>query len=102
MPTLNDKLNGIVANTKQLIQLCEVLKAENTVLKAELSQLNLDYQRNLSDNKTLNEKLKALAVARTFESTEKSDDLINEKKLDTKRKINDFVQEIEKCIELLR
>lgn len=102
MPTLNDKLEGIVAKTKQVIHLCEVLKAENSALKSELHQLKMDYQHRMDDNKSLNEKLKALAVARTLESKEDSNDLINEKKLDTKRKINDFVQEIEKCIELLR
>ncbi len=45
--------------------------------------------------KELDEKLRAVKFARSFSET-------NEKTLDIKQKINEFVQEIDKCIVLLK
>jgi regulator of replication initiation timing len=103
MATLADKLSGIVTDTKQLVQLCGALKSENAQIKMEVEQLRLLVQSTSLENQQLAEKLKAIAVARTFEgSGEVGETVINEKILDTKRKINDFVREIDKCIELLK
>jgi predicted KAP-like P-loop ATPase len=51
----------------------------------------------VSKDKTeeLEQKLKVLKVAKSFSET-------NEKTLDIKQKINEFVQEIDKCIVLLK
>jgi hypothetical protein len=46
--------------------------------------------------------MKAMAVARSLDSSEAENGAINEKILDTKQKINDFVREIDKCISLLK
>jgi len=50
----------------------------------------------------MEEQMKAMAVARSLDSSEADKDAINEKILDTKQKINDFVREIDKCISLLK
>jgi hypothetical protein len=50
----------------------------------------------------LEEKLKAVAVAKSLEDANIDKEAINEKILDTKQKINDFVREIDRCINLLK
>lgn len=103
MATLADKLSGIVTNTRQLVQVCVDLKSENAQIKSELEKLRSMVQSTALSNHQLEEKLKAITVARTFEGVgEGGETVINEKILDTKRKINDFVREIDKCIELLK
>jgi len=46
-------------------------------------------------NKELDEKLRAVKLAKSFSET-------NEKSIDIKQKINEFVQEIDKCIVILK
>ncbi|MDQ1151372.1 MULTISPECIES: hypothetical protein [Sphingobacterium] len=101
MATLSSQMNLIVEKTKNLIQLCEVLQEENDLLKLEVQSLKVAFDASNDKSKQLEEKVKALAVARTLDS-ETDKDAINEKILDTKQKINDFVREIDKCISLLK
>ncbi len=101
MATLSSQMNLIVEKTKNLIQLCEVLQEENDLLKLEVQSLKVAFDASNDKSKQLEEKVKALAVARTFDS-ETDKEAINEKILDTKQKINDFVREIDKCISLLK
>jgi hypothetical protein len=101
MATLSSQMNLIVEKTKNLIQLCEVLQEENDLLKLEVQSLKVAFDASSDKSKQLEEKVKALAVARTLDS-ETDKEAINEKILDTKQKINDFVREIDKCISLLK
>jgi hypothetical protein len=50
----------------------------------------------------LEEKLKVLKLARSLEGAQVGVTGINEKTLDIKQKISDFVREIDKCIVLLK
>lgn len=102
MSSVAGKLNGIVRNTGRVLELCTKLQQENDGLKLENQSLNVALETSLEKNKQLEERLKALTVARTLELTDQENETINEKTLDTKRKINDFVREIDRCIELLR
>ncbi|MCS4225614.1 hypothetical protein [Sphingobacterium sp. BIGb0165] len=101
MATLSSQMNLIVEKTKNLIQMCEVLQEENDLLKLEVQSLKVAFDASNDKSKQLEEKVKALAVARTLDS-ETDKEAINEKTLDTKQKINDFVREIDKCISLLK
>ncbi|GAA4181522.1 hypothetical protein OHD16_09190 [Sphingobacterium sp. ML3W] len=101
MATLSSQMNLIVEKTKNLIQMCEVLQEENDLLKLEVQSLKVAFDASNDKSKQLEEKVKALAVARTLDS-ETDKEAINEKILDTKQKINDFVREIDKCISLLK
>lgn len=101
MATLSSQMNLIVEKTKNLIQMCEVLQEENDLLKLEVQSLKVAFDASNDKSKQLEEKVKALAVARTLDpDTDK--ETIDEKILDTKQKINDFVREIDKCISLLK
>ncbi|UIR54571.1 hypothetical protein LZQ00_09825 [Sphingobacterium sp. SRCM116780] len=102
MATLSSQMNIIVEKTKNLIQMCEVLQEENDLLKLEVQSLQVAFNTSSDKNKQLEEQMKAMAVARTLDNSEADKDAINEKILDTKQKINDFVREIDKCISLLK
>lgn len=85
-----------------MLDLCETLQAENDMLKLEVQSLKVAVETGVEKNKQLEEKVKALAVARSLDETTVSEVGINEKILDTKQKIDDFVREIDKCIGLLK
>ena len=90
-----EQLNRIVDRTERLIELCAALQEENDLLKLESEALTVALDTSKNKTKELEEKLRALKMARSFSET-------NEKSLDIKQKINDFVQEIDKCIVLLK
>ncbi|SFS34245.1 hypothetical protein [Sphingobacterium wenxiniae] len=102
MATLSSQMNIIVEKTRNLIQLCEALQEENDLLKLEVQSLQVAFETSSAKVQQLEEKLKALAVAKSLEESDVDREAINEKILDTKQKINDFVREIDKCIGLLK
>lgn len=102
MATLSSQMNVIVEKTKNLIQMCEALQEENDLLKLEVQSIQVAFQTSTDKVKLAEEKLKAMAVAKSLEESDVDKHAINEKILDTKQKINDFVREIDKCIGLLK
>ena len=92
---LAEQLNSIVERTERLIELCAALQEENDLLKLENQSLSVALDASREKTKVLDEKLRALKMAKSFSET-------NEKSLDIKQKINEFVQEIDKCIVLLK
>ena len=90
-----DQLNKVLEKTERLIELCEALQEENDLLKLESEALSVALEASKNKTKEVEEKLRALKMARSFSET-------NEKSLDIKQKINEFVQEIDKCIVLLK
>lgn len=102
MSTVSAQLDNIVEKTAKLIELCLSLQEENDMLKLENQSIKVAFEACKGKNKDLEEKLKALTVARSLEGTEVKSEGLNEKTLDIKQKINDFVREIDKCIELLK
>jgi len=95
-------MNIIVEKTRNLIQLCDALQEENDLLKLEVQSLQVAFQTSTDKVHQLEEKLKAMAVAKTLDESDVDRSAINEKILDTKQKINDFVREIDRCIGLLK
>jgi len=90
-----EQLNKIVERTERLIELCGALQEENDLLKLESEALTVALNTSKNMTKELEEKLRVLKMAKSFSET-------NEKSLDIKQKINEFVQEIDKCIVLLK
>jgi hypothetical protein len=93
--SLAEQLTKIVERTERLIELCAALQEENDLLKLESEALSVALDASKNKTKDLDEKLRALKMAKSFSET-------NEKSLDIKQKINEFVQEIDKCIVLLK
>ncbi|MDT3404508.1 hypothetical protein [Mucilaginibacter terrae] len=95
MPSVTDQLSIVVEKTERLIALCGALQEENDLLKLENQSLNTALDVSKEKTKELEEKLRVLKLAKSFSET-------NEKSLDIKQKINEFVREIDKCIVLLK
>jgi hypothetical protein len=93
--SIAEQLTTIVDRTERLIQLVAALQEENDLLKLESEALTVALNASKNKTKELDEKLRALKMAKSFSET-------NEKSLDIKQKINEFVQEIDKCIVLLK
>lgn len=102
MSSLSTQMNGIVEKTKKLIQLCEVLQEENDLLRLELQSVQVAFDTSKDKIEQLEEKIKVMAVAKSLEEADIDKEAINEKILDTKQKINEFVREIDRCINLLK
>ncbi|MBE9585395.1 hypothetical protein IM792_13140 [Mucilaginibacter sp. JRF] len=95
MPQLGEQLNAIIDKTERLMELCAALQEENDLMRLENQSLSVALTTSKNKTAELEEKLRVLKVAKSFSET-------NEKSLDIKQKINDFVQEIDKCIVLLK
>ena len=95
MPSVTDQLSIVVEKTERLIALCGALQEENDLLKLENQSLSAALNVSKDKSKDLEEKLRVLKLAKSFSET-------NEKSLDIKQKINEFVREIDKCIVLLK
>ena len=72
------------------------------MLKLELQSVQVAFETSTEKVKQLEEQTKAMAVARSLDEANIDKEAINEKILDTKQKINDFVREIDRCINLLK
>ncbi len=89
------QLTAVTKKTERLIELCAALQQENELLKTDREQLSAVVKEGKNKAAELEERLRVLKVARSFSDA-------NEKSLDIKKKINEFVQEIDKCIVLLK
>jgi regulator of replication initiation timing len=94
MSTAN-QLDKVIDKTQRLIELCAALQEENDLLKLENESLSVALNASRNKTKELDEKMRAVKLAKSFSET-------NEKSVDIKQKINEFVQEIDKCIVLLK
>jgi phage shock protein A len=99
--TLADQLSKVVDKTTRLIDLCDALQEENDLFKIENQSLKVAVDTSKTKIAELEEKLNALKLARSLEGSPAALG-INEKTLDIKQKINEFVREIDKCIVLLK
>jgi len=93
--TVADQLDKVIAKTERLMELCSALQEENDLLKLENQSLDAAVKVSKDKISELEQKLKVIKMAKSFSET-------SEKTLDIKQKINEFVQEIDKCIVLLK
>lgn len=93
--TTADQLDKVITKTERLMELCSALQEENDLLKLENQSLDTAVKVSKDKIDELEQKLKVVKMAKSFSDT-------NEKTLDIKQKINEFVQEIDKCIVLLK
>lgn len=95
MSEISEKLNTVVERTHKLVEFAQALQEHNDLLSLENTNVKNALQTSENKCKEVDEKLRILQLAKSFEGT-------NEKTLDMKQKINDFVREIDKCIVLLK
>lgn len=94
MSKYSKSLDSIDKKVDMLLEYCDALREQNEILLAEnenLVNLSSELKTELKD---LEEKHRILKLARSVAQTD-------EKTLDIKSKINDFVREIDKCIAIL-
>jgi regulator of replication initiation timing len=102
MSQLADQLHHVVEKTARLIDLCAALQEENDLLKLENESLKVTVDAGKNKSAELEEKLRIVTMARSLEGINPTDLGGNEKSLDIKQKISEFVREIDKCIVLLK
>jgi len=93
-PELLIYLNGIQEKTAQLIELCEALREQNDLLNLDNQSLRVALEASQKKNKNWQEKFQALELSGTLSSSP-------EISIDFKQKINKFVEEIDRCIDLI-
>jgi len=76
------------------MEYCDALKEQNELLLGDNEQLRKRFSELSAELKDLEEKHRILKLAKSVAVTD-------EKTLDIKTKINDFVREIDKCISVL-
>lgn len=77
-----------------LLEYCDALKEQNDLLLGENEGLRKKYAEAKTELQDLSEKHRILKLAKSVAGSD-------EKTLDIKHKINDFVREIDKCIAIL-
>ena len=97
-----DHLYAVIEKTSRLIELCVALQEENDLLKFENQSLKVVVDTGKDKKIELEEKLRILQMARSLEGLAPGQIGTNEKSLDIKQKISDFVREIDKCVVLLK
>lgn len=97
MSSVSEQLDHVLQKTSRLIDLCKALQHENQLLRTENQQIQQSLSASRLQQADLEEKLRMLRLAKTIEG-----EGTNEKTLDIKQKINDFVREIDKCVSLLK
>ena len=102
MGQVADQLHKVVEKTTRLIDLCAALHEENDLLKLENQSLKVAVDAGKEKKIELEEKLRILQMARSLEGLSPAQIGTNEKSLDIKQKISEFVREIDKCIVLLK
>lgn len=95
MSSVSEQLDSVFLKTAQLIELCRALQEENNLLRRENQETKTALVDLRVQQTDLDEKLRVLKLAKSIEGT-------NEKTLDIKQKINEFVREIDKCVALLK
>jgi phage shock protein A len=94
MSVIAKKLDQVLDRTQKLVDLSKALQEHNDLLNLENEHMKVALETNENKRKELEEKLRVLKMAKSLEGS-------NEKTLDIKQKINEFVREIDKCIVLL-
>lgn len=100
--SLTGQITSILDRTQRLIELCEALHEENELLKRDNQLYIKAAEADKIKANELEEKIKALKLARSLEGISVTEIASGEKTLDIKQKISEFVREIDKCIVLLK
>jgi hypothetical protein len=87
--------------TEKVLQHLSLLKEQNTALRKENDLLEFKLNEERKTIEELNNKIKMLKLAKSMGSDENPSDAGKEKNTELKRKINEYIKEVDKCIALL-
>jgi|688.fasta_scaffold50055_3 phage shock protein A len=94
MTALPKGIETIERKVDMLLEYCDALKEQNELLLTENEQFKKSANELKTQLNELDERHNMLKLAKTVAGSD-------EKTLDIKAKINDFVREIDKCIAIL-
>lgn len=97
MSSVSEQLDKVLQKTTRLVALCQTLQEENQLLRQENGKIKQSLSHAQVQSAELEENLRLLRLAKSIEG-----EGTNEKALDIKQKINEFVREIDKCVSLLK
>ncbi|MBP6386048.1 MAG: hypothetical protein KA313_07130 [Pseudarcicella sp.] len=95
---LEIRLRKIVVDYKILVEKIKIIESENDILKNNLLEKN---NQNIELSKTINEQNKALKKANKFSKIDSTNLKSADSTGELKRKIDEYISDIEKCIDQL-
>ncbi len=98
LDTLEIRLGKIVGEYKILVEKIKIIEEENTILKNNLLEKNT---QNLEQSKTINEQNKEIKRVSKFSKIDSSNLKSTDSTGELKRKIDEYISDIEKCINQL-
>ncbi|MDB5284860.1 MAG: hypothetical protein JWO06_3935 [Bacteroidota bacterium] len=98
MQKLLSKTNGVIEKARKLNALYMKLQGAHGELQGELKRMQLALEAEQLKNSELNNKIKIIKLAQNIGS-ERTDE--NAEVLELKRKVNEYIREIDNCIAML-
>jgi hypothetical protein len=98
MNDLIERANTLIGKAKKLYEQNYKLAMRNSELEQELKKLKLTIDNEQLKNDELNNKIKIIKLAQNFGSDTPEK---NSERTELKRKINEYLREIDKCIAML-
>lgn len=95
--TLAQKLDALIEKAKRHKDAHAKLTSKNESLEQQLKELKNQLEEKAKETEALGEKIKIIKLAQNIGSTENGEPNITE----LKRKINEYIKEIDQCITLL-
>lgn len=91
----------LTTKTQQVLEKFNALKAEKEKLEKEKFALENKLLEEKKIVEDLNNKMKMLKLAKSISADESTEGVNKEKTTELKRKINEYIKEVDKCIVLL-
>ena len=98
MRMLLSRTDGVVAKTRRLVKQYQGLEEKIASMELKINQLEADLETEKRKNDELNNQIKIIKLARNIGSGEMFEDL---KVTELKRKLNEYIREVNTCIEML-
>ena len=95
--TLTQKIDSLIEKAKRLKETSAKVVSKNDSLEQQLKELKTQLYEKEKEMVALGEKIKIIKLAQNMGSTENGEPNITE----LKRKINEYIKEIDQCITLL-
>lgn len=98
MKELISKADSVVAKARKLVKHNQGLEEKVDALEKEMKELAVALESEKRKTDELNNQIKIIKLARNIGSGEMFEDL---NVTELKRKLNEYIREIDKCIEML-
>jgi uncharacterized coiled-coil DUF342 family protein len=98
MKELVSRADNVVTRVRRLKKQCQVAEEKAASLEKDIKELKEAFEAEKKKTAELNNQIKIIKLARNIGSGELFEDL---KVTELKRKLNEYIREVDKCIEML-